>query len=131
MAKKWNNNLCKENASKMHKEVFSALKEHFSFYTIEQEFKLEVYDEDGQRHTLFMDFFIKELSVAIECQGRQHFEQNAHFHAAEGAFKGQQSRDSMKKKWCDMNDIPLVEVRYDDKISGEFMLKKVMEAINE
>ena len=129
MTKKFTNRITRANASKLHKQVFAILDEIFPLYTIEQEKHVEVYDEKEARHSLFLDFFIKELDVAIECQGKQHFEQNDHFHADSAAFKAQQHRDYIKKVWCEMNDITLIEIRYDEKPSKELIMKKIEEAL--
>jgi hypothetical protein len=129
MATKWKGNLTRENASKMHKEVFALLKQTFPHHTIYQEFKIDVTEEGGGRHFLYLDFFVPDMFFAIECQGRQHFESNTHFHPEPGDFDKQKHRDSLKKRWCDLNDIGLVEISYRDKLTKEELMKRIAEVI--
>ena len=50
----------------------------------------------------------------IEHQGEQHFK-SVEFFGGEETFKGQQKRDQIKRKYCKKNNIPLLEIRYDDE----------------
>jgi hypothetical protein len=62
---------------------------------------------------LAYDFFIPNLNVAIECQGEQHFAFNSHFHGTRGNFLRSQTNDKRKRDWSDMNNLVLLELRYD------------------
>jgi hypothetical protein len=50
----------------------------------------------------------------VEFQGKQHYEAVSFFGGEEG-FKGRWRRDQIKREFCRKNDIPLLEIRYDDK----------------
>lgn len=52
--------------------------------------------QDGVESTLFVDFVIHELKLAIEVQGRQHFEYVPHFHKNMQGFEASQRRDAAK-----------------------------------
>lgn len=54
--------------------------------------------------SLRLDFFLPEYGVAIECQGRQHFEPIDFFGGEEG-LKNAMERDEIKKKLCEKHDI--------------------------
>ena len=130
MKKKFNSHVVKANASKLHKMVFELLRERFPGFTIAQEYPFEIYDELDKKHVLFFDLMIKELDIAIECQGRQHFEANSHFHSESGVLAAARKNDALKRKWCEMNDVTLVEIRYDDKVTTELIERKIQEALN-
>jgi hypothetical protein len=53
-----------------------------------------------------VDFYIKELNIAIEYQGRQHYSDDI------GYFKGQQNRDTRKREFLEDVGTKLVEIPY-------------------
>jgi hypothetical protein len=126
---KWTNHLSRDGASALHKETLAALKEAFPHFTIRQEYSVELFDDSGKKSILYLDFFISEMMVAIECQGKQHFEETPFFHATSGSFKQQQANDSLKKRWCEINDVSLVEVTYREKPSVEMIKRKINEVL--
>lgn len=69
-----------------------------------------------------IDIFIKNLNVAIEYNGKQHYEPVTYFGGKEGFLKTVQ-RDKMKKIKCKRNGCELIEVKYDED------LKKTVESI--
>lgn len=66
---------------------------------------------------LTFDFLIPLRKLAVEIQGRQHYEFVKYFHKNLGEFNKQKNRDSQKKQWCDLNNYTLVQL--DDKDSEE------------
>ena len=56
---------------------------------------------------LEVDFFIPNNNIAIECQGRQHFEEVDWFGGCEGLYKTIK-RDKLKKKLCEQNDVKVL-----------------------
>lgn len=130
MARKWVSNLPRESASKLHKTVFAVLKKQFPLSLVKQEFGITVEDGSGRSIPLFFDFFMPQLKIAIECQGRQHFERVQFFQSSDGdGFKKQQKNDGMKKEWCEANNVTLVEIRYDDDVTEELVLQKLKEVL--
>lgn len=69
-----------------------------------------------------IDIFIKNLNVAIEYNGKQHYEPVTYFGGKEGFLKTVE-RDKMKKIKCKRNGCELIEVKYDED------LKKTVESI--
>lgn len=61
---------------------------------------------------LELDGYCEEEKLAMEYQGRQHYEYNAHFHRTETAFKEQQERDARKKEILKERGIDLLEIPY-------------------
>ncbi len=62
-----------------------------------------------------IDIFIKELNIAIEYNGKQHYEPVTYFGGREGFLKTVE-RDKMKKKKCKRNRYELIEVKYDEDL---------------
>lgn len=58
------------------------------------------------------DFLVPSLSVAVECQGRQHDTFVPYFHGTRRDFNEAKHRDSRKRQWCKLNWLRLVEIPY-------------------
>jgi very-short-patch-repair endonuclease len=84
---------------------------------------------------LSLDFYLPKYNVAIECQGRQHYEEVKQF-GGEESFKTQQERDQRKKKLCEENGIKLLyytnykDVEEDNEITFKDK-EKLLKYINE
>lgn len=61
---------------------------------------------------LELDCFCEKLGVAIEYNGRQHYEYVPHFHSSKEAFFNTRYRDEMKKRLCREHEIELIVVPY-------------------
>ena len=59
------------------------------------------------RKSLFLDFFLPDYSVAIECQGSQHFIPSDYYGGDE-SFEKVQKRDFKKKKLCEKHGIKMI-----------------------
>ena len=70
---------------------------------------LEEFPIPGER--LFIDFFMPNHKLAFEFQGEQHDKFNAFFHGSKAGFAKSKERDARKRRWCEINEIVLVEVR--------------------
>lgn len=62
-----------------------------------------------------IDIFIKELNVAIEYNGKQHYEPVTYFGGKEGYLKTVE-RDKIKKQKCRRNGCELIEIKYDEDL---------------
>jgi len=78
---------------------------------------------------LFFDFYIKELGVFIEVQGRQHVKFVKHFHGSIENFYAQKKRDNLKIEYVQEQDMSLVRVYDTEKITTELLLAKIDEAM--
>lgn len=85
--------LCKKSVLERHMETF--LKRDGISYV--QEYKVP-------NSLLRLDFYLPKYNCAIECQGKQHFEEVDHFGGAEH-FAITHERDARKKKLCNENGI--------------------------
>ncbi len=65
---------------------------------------------------LSLDFFLPHRKIAFEFQGEQHQVFSKFFHGTKQGLAKQLQRDSVKKDWCDLNNIQLVCI-YDNKLT--------------
>ena len=73
------------------------------------------------------DVFISGLSIAIEYQGKQHFEPIDHFGGQE-AFERVQQRDKEKRMLSEAQGISLVYINYWEDVTPELVRSKIEEA---
>lgn len=77
-----------------------------------------------------LDIYIADLGLAIEYQGRQHYEP-VPFFGGEDGFRQTQARDRLKLELCMANGVDLVFFRYDEIITRglvESRIRQVLEA---
>lgn len=72
---------------------------------------------------LSLDFMIPSCMMAIEVHGEQHFKYTPFFHKSKVGFAQAKRRDLDKKEWCRINDIVLVELRWDE--NPEYWREKI------
>ena len=83
---------------------------------------------------LTFDFYLPDYSIAIECQGEQHFFPIEHFGGEEN-FKNTKKRDELKRKLCKENNVKLLEYsnyKYNNTIltNVEDIIKEINETKN-
>lgn len=61
---------------------------------------------------LELDLYSEQLGLAIEYNGRQHYEYEPRFHRDQQAFIDQVYRDTIKQKDCPRNNVVLITVPY-------------------
>lgn len=108
-------------------KVHSTLKELFPANPHRRVFPEHYVQFKGAR--LFFDFYIKELEVFIEVQGRQHTEFVKHFHGTKKNFDSQRYRDNLKIQYVQENEKCLVRFNYDEDITKELVLEKITNAM--
>lgn len=59
---------------------------------------------------LKLDYYISDLKIAFEFDGRQHEEHVPFYHGDKRGFERAQERDKTKEEWCDINNIRLIRV---------------------
>lgn len=59
-----------------------------------------------------LDGYNEELKIAVEYNGKQHYEFSNFFHSTLDKFNAQLSRDNLKRQLCKEHDIFLIEVPY-------------------
>jgi hypothetical protein len=64
------------------------------------------------RQILYVDFVVPSEKLIIEVQGEQHYRFNAFFHDNKTDFYKAVARDNLKKRFCEINDLTLIELPY-------------------
>lgn len=74
---------------------------------------------------LELDIFIQGLSIGIEYQGIQHYQPLEHWGGKEGFIK-RRANDIKKKNLCDKNGIRIIYFTYQEKITPEYVLDRII-----
>lgn len=120
--------LIPENKWKSEQLVYELVKRLYKKYTILYQHRpFFLKSKKGQ---MSYDIFICGLNVAIEYQGKQHFEPVEIF-GGEEHFKEQVYRDELKKKLSHQNGIALVYINYWEDISPDLIREKVKLVLSE
>jgi len=59
------------------------------------------------------DFLVPARKLAVEVQGRQHYEPSSYMHGGLRGFHKSRARDRRKASFCEANGITLIEFRHD------------------
>ena len=102
--------------SSLHMKARELISELFCGYTILEEVKLPGSRDPSKKSVLFLDFFIPNAMLGIEVNGKQHYEYVPYFHKSKAGFLSYLHKDSVKKDWCDLNNIDLIVLKYSDPI---------------
>jgi hypothetical protein len=89
-------------------EIIKEIFPEYSFNKIRPEW---LKNPDTNR-CLELDLFCRELNLAIEYNGKQHYEYNKFFHKNISNFESQCERDELKKHLCTLHGITLITVPY-------------------
>jgi hypothetical protein len=72
------------------------------------------------RRNLRLDLVNLTRGTAIEVNGKQHGEYVEFFHGDRSGYLDQIERDGRKSEWCEMNELELVYIMPNDKLSVSF-----------
>lgn len=112
--------------SRIAKAIYQIIKTYFPLNVIVKEHYVNY---KGNR--LFFDYFIKDLGVLIEVQGRQHIDYVPHFHEDKEKFLAQKKRDNLKIEYVQENDkYCLVRFYFNEKFTEEIVVNKIYKALN-
>lgn len=114
------------NSSKLTKAVFGIIKECYPNETLVQEEPIKI---NGK--TLYLDIYIPRLKIAVECDGEQHFRFNKFYHADSSAFIQQKKNDLDKMLFCQESNITLVRVAFNEVLSKELVMDKILFALKD
>ncbi len=78
---------------------------------------------------LFFDFYIKEVDVLIEVQGRQHDEFIKHFHVDREGFLSSKRRDNLKKAYCQETGTVLIEIKSEKELDKDEFIERIWSAM--
>ena len=108
--------------SDSQRKFYDLLKEIYPIYDIIYEYDI---GELGQR----IDMFIPVLGIAIEYQGRQHYNFSKFYHKDELAWNKSISYDKRKKEYLINKGVKFVEIPYNTKIKTSEKLKEYIDSI--
>lgn len=102
------------NRSSLHVKAKKLLDELFPHDMILEEVSLPGTKTPRRRGTLRADFFIPNRNLIVEVHGEQHHKFNNFFFKDKLSFFRAKARDLEKKNWCDMNEIKIIELNYNE-----------------
>ena len=71
---------------------------------------------------LYFDFYLPDYNICIEYDGEQHFKSVDYF-GGEKVFEENKIRDKIKNEYCNNNNIRLIRISYDEKITDKLNYK--------
>jgi len=110
-----NQSRSKEKSS-LHNKAKKLLEEIYPFDRILEEVSLPGSKTSRRKSILRADLFIPNRSLIVEVHGEQHFKYNSHFFKDKMSFYKAQARDRDKSEWCVLNNIKLIELKYNEDI---------------
>lgn len=110
------------NRWKSEELVYNITKKLYKDYQVIYQFKPFFLSTD--RGNMSYDIYICGLKIAIEYQGKQHFEPVDYFGGMDNFLK-QQERDKLKAKLSEENGIRLIYVNYWEDITPELIKTKI------
>lgn len=109
----------RENCSKLHDSIRALLKELYPTQPILEEVPIPI----TKKQTQYFDFFLPINKLAVEADGQQHTKFVPHFHRTYANFIVSQKNDRLKSEFCDINNIRLVRLSFDEqRIWSEVLL---------
>lgn len=112
--------------SEISEKVYSLLKKCFRHNIIIKEYYVKF---KGVK--LFFDFYIKDLGVFIEVQGEQHARFVKHFHGDREGYLMSKNRDNLKIEYAQENNILLVQIDYNEKLTEFLIMDKIYRSFKE
>jgi hypothetical protein len=110
--------------SKLSESTYDLLKEIFPHNIILKEYYVKY---KGTR--LFFDFFVKDMLIFVEVQGRQHDEFIKHFHEDRAGFLEHKRRDNLKKEYCEKRESVLLEIRSEEELDKDKIIERIWSAM--
>jgi len=104
------------NRSLLHIKARDLLSEIFKHDRILEEVSLPGTKNEFRKTTLRGDLFLPNRKILIEVHGEQHYKFNRFFFKNKLQFFKAKARDGDKKQWCEINNIKLIELNYNEDI---------------
>ena len=101
-----------EHCSKIHLRARLLLSTLFPFDKIYEEVVIPGIKVEINNRSLIADFYIHTPRLMIEVQGEQHYKHIHFFHTNKLEYFRAKKLDNLKKQWCAINNIRLVELPY-------------------
>ena len=92
--------------------------------------KVKIFPEYVIGENLRIDFYLPDLNIAVECDGRQHEVFVEHFHKTAQGFRDSQKRDTRKEELCLRGKIPLVRFSNEEDVNRDEFFKRHKDAVS-
>lgn len=96
--------------SKLQEETRNRLRILFKGYDFSENYRPDWMRNPETGYPLEFDFWLSDAKIAIEVQGRQHYEYIPHFHGTIDNFNKQVQRDQFKRDFCQSANIHFYEI---------------------
>jgi|SRR5690606_4226535 len=89
----------------------------------------DVTSTSDKKNNLELDCYNEELALAVEYNGKQHYDYVPFFHKTRDAFYNQKYRDEIKRRLCKENNVTLIEVPYSVQLNDieDYLTKTLKE----
>ena len=77
------------------------------------------FNDCRDKYPLPFDFYLPKYNTLIEYNGIQHYRYTPIFHRNVHGFEQQQKRDNIKINYCEINNINLLIIKYNDDINNK------------
>ena len=101
------------NPSSLHLRARLLLKTMFPYDVVGEELVIPGIKTEINNRPLLLDFYIHSIRLALEIQGRQHSEFVSFFHGNKLEFFRSKRLDNLKRQWCVINHITIIELPHD------------------
>lgn len=102
----------KANRSKLHQELVDVFTKLYPNVNLYEDVSIKI----KRRKTLYLDCYIPLFKTAIEINGKQHSQYTNFFHKDKYSFYTKQKlNDNLKREWCELNNLDLIELEYDNR----------------
>lgn len=116
----------KVKGSSLHQKARQLIKEIYPYDSVYEEITLKG-SKTGNNKVLFADFLLPSRRMIVEVHGKQHYEFNLRHYDNKMEFYQAQARDRVKKEWCELNNLILIVLNYNEDI--ETWTKKLKEDV--
>ena len=99
--------------SSLHKLAIEKIKNNWPSVKIYNEITL-IGCKGINGKVLCADIFLPSLKMIVEVNGEQHYNFSKFFHKTLAKFNEYKRNDSIKKEWCEINDIVYIELKYSE-----------------
>lgn len=107
------NSVESRKTSELHKQARKIIYELFPTTMILEEVPVKL---TAKGNTVYFDYYLPQIDMAIEVHGKQHYFFSTLFHADRQAFIKQQKTDRDKATFCELNRITFIELPYNEEI---------------
>ena len=100
-----------QNCSKLHLRARDIIKSIYPTVILLEEVPIKI----DKLCTLYLDFYLPLYKIAIEVNGAQHYKYIKYYHYHPSSFLKQQQNYTNKQEWCELNNIRLITLSYENK----------------